>query len=192
VRLFDLSLTDWVVLGVLCERPRHGFAVARELAPDQELGRIWTVRRPLVYRALDHLVDVGLVEPRTTEPGRQGPYRTVMAPTRSGRVALRRWLAEPVAHARDVRTVLLTKLALLRRRDADLAPLARAQLAVATEVLDGLEHRVPQSSGVDQLALQWRVSANRAIVAFLDAIVSGGDRRAPARTPRGSAAPARR
>ena len=45
-----LSLTDWVVLGVLTEEPRHGFAVAKELARDAELGQLWTVRRPLVYR----------------------------------------------------------------------------------------------------------------------------------------------
>jgi DNA-binding PadR family transcriptional regulator len=167
----ELSLTDWLVLGVLCEEPRHGFAVARELAPNAELGRIWTVRRPLVYRALDHLVETGLAEARHVEPGAQGPERTVVAPTRSGRALLRQWLREPVEHPRDVRTVLLAKLALLARRGEPLRPLAEAQRTAFADVLRGLERRRRSSAGVDRLALHWRTSANRAIAAFLDAVI---------------------
>ncbi len=44
----ELSLTEWVVLALLGERPAHGFALARELAAGGDLGRILTVHRPLV------------------------------------------------------------------------------------------------------------------------------------------------
>ena len=47
-------LTDWVVLALVVEQPRHGFALARELAADGALGEVWTVPRPLVYRAIDN------------------------------------------------------------------------------------------------------------------------------------------
>jgi PadR family transcriptional regulator AphA len=176
-----LSLTDWLVLAILCEDPRHGFAVARELAPESELGGIWTVRRPLVYRAIDHLVDVGLVEPRAVEPGTQGPHRTVMAPTRSGRARVAPWLEQPVAHPRDVRTVLLAKLALRSRRGAALSPLARAQLELFESVRGGVEQKLGKSDGVDKLTMHWRVSANDAIVSFLETVIadepaSNGDR----------------
>jgi len=176
----ELSLTDWLVLGVLAEEPRHGFAIARELAPTSELGRIWTVRRPLVYRSLDHLIDAGLAEPRAVEPGIQGPHRTVIAPRRAGRARLARWLSEPVAHPREVRTVLLAKLALLARRDQPLAPLVDKQRATFGGILDGLEDKRRKTEGVDRLAVQWRVSANRAIIAFLDA-VSRDEQRSSAR-----------
>jgi DNA-binding PadR family transcriptional regulator len=167
----ELSLTDWLVLGVLCEEPRHGFAVSRELDASSELGRIWTVRRPLVYRALEHLVALGLVEPRAIEPGAQGPHRTVVAPTRAGRARLRGWLRQPVAHPRDVRTVLLAKLALLVRRGDPLTPLAVAQLDAFDGILEGLEHRRRRSTGVDRLATHWRASANRAIASFLETVI---------------------
>lgn len=167
----DLSLTDWLVLGVLCEEPRHGFAVARELDAASELGSIWTVRRPLVYRALDHLVDVGLAEPRAVERGAQGPHRTVLAPTRTGRARLERWLSEPVEHPRDVRTALLAKLALRTRRGEALTPLAQAQLDAFTEIVGGLQRRRRASDGVARLTTHWRVAANRAITAFLEAVV---------------------
>jgi PadR family transcriptional regulator AphA len=168
----DLSLTDWLVLAVLCEQPRHGFAVARELAADSELGSIWTVRRPLVYRSIDHLVDEGLAEPRAIEPGTQGPNRTVLAPTRTGRIRVARWIDEPVAHPRDVRTTLLAKLALRVRRGDDLASLARAQLATFGDVRDGVEQKHRSSDGVDRLTMQWRIAANQAIAAFLQSIVT--------------------
>jgi DNA-binding PadR family transcriptional regulator len=167
-----LSLNDWLVLAVLCEQPRHGFDVARELAADAELGQIWTVRRPLVYRAIDHLTAPGLVAARGVEQGDRGPERVVVAPTRRGRDRLRRWLETPVEHPRDVRTVLLAKLALRSRRGEPLAPLARRQGDMFAPVLDGLEQRADGAVGTDRLAAVWRREANRAIRAFLDAVIA--------------------
>jgi len=167
-----LSLNDWLVLGVLCEQPRHGFDVARELAANAELGRIWTVRRPLVYRAIDHLIEVGLVETRGVEQGDRGPERVVVAPTRRGRDRLQRWLREPVHHPRDVRTVLLAKLALLQRRGEPLTPLARRQQETFGAVREGLEEQVAAAVGSDRLTSTWRLEANTAIGAFLDAVIA--------------------
>jgi PadR family transcriptional regulator AphA len=166
-----LSLTDWVVLGLLAEAPRHGFALAKELERDAELGRLWTVRRPLVYRAIDHLLDIGLAEPRVVEPGEQGPQRTIVAATRTGRARVRRWLDEPVEHPRDVRSTLLVKLALRVRGGAPLTPLARRQLDAFQIVHEGLGRRRSRSDGVEQLELQWRYEANEAIQRFLKAVI---------------------
>jgi PadR family transcriptional regulator AphA len=167
----SLSLTDWVVLGLLAEAPRHGFAVAKELDGSAELGRLWTVRRPLVYRAIDHLLEGGLAEPRFVEPGDQGPQRTVVAATRTGRARVRHWLDDPVAHPRDVRSVLLVKLALRVRRGDPLAPLARKQLDVFEVVHDGLQRRLHDGRGVEHLELQWRYEANEAIRRFLQELI---------------------
>ena len=51
----SLNLTEWVVLALVAEGTTHGFDVARVLDDGGDLGRIWTVKRPLVYRALDSL-----------------------------------------------------------------------------------------------------------------------------------------
>jgi DNA-binding PadR family transcriptional regulator len=167
----ELSLTDWVVLGLLAEGPRHGFALAKELEPGAELGRLWTVRRPLVYRAIDHLLEVGLAEPRLVEPGDQGPQRTVVAATRAGRTRVRRWLNEPVRHPREVRAALLVKLALRARRGETLATLAHKQLDAFRVVHDGLEQRRHGGRGVERLELEWRYEANQAIERFLQTVI---------------------
>jgi DNA-binding PadR family transcriptional regulator len=123
----ELSLTEWVVLALLVETPAHGFALARELQPDSDLGRVFTVHRPLVYRALDRVIGVGFAEPVQTEPGDGGPNRTVHRPTRRGRNAVNRWLDQPVEHVRDLRIEFLAKLRLNQRRTRDSSTLIAAQ-----------------------------------------------------------------
>lgn len=175
----ELSLTDWVVLGLLVEEPRHGFALSKELAAGTDLGDLWTVRRPLVYRAIDHLLALGAIEPRVVEPGAQGPHRTVLGATRAGRARLRRWLEQPVAHPRDVRTTLLVKLALRARRGEPLASLARRQLTTFAEPHEGLRARRASATGTEWLGVEWRFQANDAISRFLDSIVRAERRGAP-------------
>ena len=167
-----LSLTDWVVLGLVAEAPRHGFAAARELASDAALGQVWTVPRPLVYRAIDHLRDQGLVEPVRTEAGAKGPHRTVYRATRNGRTRLARWLDQPVAHPREVRTELLVKLMLRSRRGRPLTPLAQRQLERFAPMTDGLEQRARAADGADRVVARWRVESIGAIRRTLEAIVA--------------------
>lgn len=123
----ELSLTEWVVLALVGEESTHGFAVARELQAGSDLGRILTVHRPLVYRALDRLCDGGLVEESATEPGDAGPARTIMRTTRKGKSALTRWFVRPVDHVRDLRIEFLIKLRLTERRGNDAQALVDAQ-----------------------------------------------------------------
>jgi PadR family transcriptional regulator AphA len=170
--LAALSLTDWVVLALVAEAPRHGFAIAKELAPDATLGEVWTVPRPLVYRAIDHLAATGLVAPARTEAGTKGPHRTVYRATRSGAARVARWLDRPVDHPRDVRTELLVKLLLRARRGRALTPLAVRQLERFAEVTGGLERRAATTAGPERVVARWRVESIGAIRRTLDAIVA--------------------
>jgi PadR family transcriptional regulator AphA len=167
-----LSLTDWVVLALVAEEPRHGFAVARELGPAAPVGTVWTVARPLVYRALDHLRSAGLIVPDRTEAGAQGPHRTVYRVTRSGGARCRHWLDRPVDHPREVRTELLVKLVLRARRGRPCAPLARRQLERFAPVAEGLEARARAATGTDRIAARWKVESLEAIRRTLTAVVA--------------------
>ena len=121
-----LSLGEHAVLTLLAEQPRHGWAIVRELAPSGEIGRIWSLSRPLAYRAIDSLQARRLVRAVGTEPG-DGPRRTILTATASGRREVDRWLGSPVEHLRDVRTELLLKLVFGERAGRDGRPLLRAQ-----------------------------------------------------------------
>ena len=162
VTVAGLSVTEYAVLGVLAEQPSHGFAIAKELAEGGEVGRILTVGRPLVYRALDRLVEGGFATVARTEQD-AGPRRVVYRVTEQGRRRLQEWLAEPVGHVRDMRIDLLLKLALLCRSEVSPIALIRAQKLTLRETLAALG----DTGSADHVEL-WRQHNAMAAAAYLD------------------------
>lgn len=165
------------MLGLLGEGAVHGFALAAALAPGGELGRVWTVPRPIVYQAIRRLRDGGLVVPLATQPSQAGPTRTILTLTPAGRARLESWLEQPVAHVRDVRSLLLLKLALLDRRGRSLRPLAVRQLEVLEPALAGLATEADHADGFDALVARWRLASYRAAADFLRPIATPAARR---------------
>ena len=105
-RTTDLTLAEGACLAAVQQGLRHGWAIGSLLAADGEIGRIWTLSRPLTYRAIDSLIERRLLTRRGTEAGR-GRDRTLLQITAAGSRAVVAWLATPVDHLRDVRTELL-------------------------------------------------------------------------------------
>jgi len=165
------SLVEWACLGLLCEEARHGWAVAQALAPDGEIGRVFSSTRPLVYRALQQLRETGLSDVRGTAPSNAGPSRTTLGATRRGRAAFTRWRTEPVEHVRDLRSDLMLKLLFLDRADIDPGPLLREQASALVKVERALERSVPSSEGFDRTLALWRLSIARGALSFVDAVL---------------------
>jgi DNA-binding PadR family transcriptional regulator len=164
------SLNEWAVLGVLVEKPRHGYDIAAELRAGTPVGDVWHLSRQLVYRALERLQALGLVEPRRTEPSTAGPPRTVYGPTARGRTELRRWLVTPVKHIRDVRNAFLLKLVVTEQLGLDPDDLIRAQRGAFADLLD---ERAVEPARTDHVAL-WRHHSAAAVATFLDALGKPG------------------
>jgi DNA-binding PadR family transcriptional regulator len=176
----SLSLAEWVVLAVIGERPAHGFAVSLLTADDGELGRIWHIPRPAIYRALGRVHAAGLLTPDSVEPGR-GPQRTIYSITPAGREALDTWLRTPVRHVREVRSHLLMKLALLDRAGLDAADLLVRQRAVLEPIAAAVMAERAEGDGFGVTLLAWRRATASAALGFLDDIMRPGSLRRPAR-----------
>jgi PadR family transcriptional regulator AphA len=162
-----LSLPEWTVLAVVCERPTHGFAIAQLTAPHGELGRIWHIPRPVIYRAIGRLLDLGLLTPGAVESGR-GPQRTLYSATPAGQETVRLWLDTPVAHIREVRSHLLLKLALLDRAGGDPSGLLERQKAALEPIAQAIKAERPGSDSFDATLLAWRRATTAATLSFLD------------------------
>lgn len=162
----DLLLGEWACLGVLYPSPLHGFAVAAHLTPHADIGRVWSLSRPLTYRSLDQLVARGFVAPIAHEPGLAGPNRTVLAATSAGRAQFRGWVRTPVEHLRDLRSELLLKLLLASHCRIDVADMIAAQLEHTSQVSHALTSDLARSRAVDPVAL-WRSESADAAVRFL-------------------------
>ena len=128
----DLTLADHVCLALVAEEPKHGWAIVKLLAPDGDVGHVWALSRPLTYRSIARLHDGGFV--RQIDSGRRRDLRV----TAAGRRATDDWLAQPVAHLRDLRTEFLVKTRLIERRGDTTAELARRQLDTLAPVIDAL------------------------------------------------------
>jgi PadR family transcriptional regulator AphA len=166
-----MALAEWTVLVLLSQRPAHGFAVSQLTAPDGELGRIWRIPRPVVYRAIGRLLDAGFITPESVEPG-LGPQRTIYTVTARGRDEAERWLNTPVEHVRDIRSHLLIKLALLYRAGRDPAVLLKRQRAALDPIARAMQAPHAKPDGFDEILLAWRRATAAAALGFLDDIAA--------------------
>lgn len=186
---------EWAVLGLLAEAPAHGFALAKDLASDGEIGVIWTVPRQLVYRTLGVLEENGFVRAVGTEAG-PGPVRTILSVTPAGRRAVEAWLVEPVAHIRDARSLLMLKLVFLERSRYDVRPLLERQRELLLPALEAQRQRVAAADGSRQTLEIWRLECVDAVIGFTERMLAAsevehGDRAAPGQRRERPRAPAR-
>ena len=167
------SFAEHVCLALVVEGVSHGWALGTLLGPDGDVGRIWSLSRPLTYRAVEQLVAKGLAV-RTGRHSGRGRDRVVLAASPQGRRTTERWLDEPVDHLRDVRTELLVKLALRARVGRDNEPLLAAQQARFEPFIDLLTSAGGHDRGTDgggagdDLVDLWRRESARAVRRFLD------------------------
>ena len=162
------SLGGWAVLALLCEGDAHGWALVRTLASDGEVGSVWSIRRALVYRTVELLLEAGMVEQAGSEPGTRGSPRTMLRVRPAGRQAVRRWLTEPVAHVRDLRSALLLKLLFAQRAGVDRIPLLEAQRAILADTVVALEAPVGAEEEAVATARVFRLETARAGLRFVD------------------------
>jgi DNA-binding PadR family transcriptional regulator len=165
-----LSLAEWLVLCLVREAPSHGFALVRILAGDGDLGQVWRVPKPMIYRALQRLEALDLVATVEVQPSSAGPARSMIAATDAGRRAAAAWLTKPVSHNRDIRSELLAKLALLERSATDPAPLLEAQRDQLLPVCQGLEEQLRSAVGFERTVILWRYETVSATLRFLAAL----------------------
>ncbi len=164
----ELSLGAWAVVALLCEDDTHGWALVRAMEPNGEIGRVWSMRRALVYRTVDLVVAADLVERAGVEQGSRGSTRTLLHATPAGRRAVARWLAEPVVHVRDLRSALLLKLLFAQRSGLDRAPLLRAQHEILAELVDVLEAPLSDDASPEVTVHAFRLETARAALRFVE------------------------
>lgn len=160
-----LLLGEWACLGVIYPGSTHGFAVAARLTPEADIGRIWSLSRPLTYRAIAQLRAYRYIAPVGSEPGDAGPNRTILVATRLGRARLRTWLRTPVDHVRDLRSELLLKLELANLCEVDIGTMLIAQRSI---IIERVARHDPDS--IDNVEW-WRHESAVAALRFLDHLI---------------------
>jgi len=173
-RTEELLLGEWVCLALLAQAPAHGYDIATRLAPSGDIGRVWSLSRPLTYRAIDQLAQRGLVTSVAEEKGKAGGNRTIYAATRRGRSMVRAWLQRPVPHFRHVRDELLLKLVLGAASGLDSTPLLDQQRDLFSPMVEALSASA-RKGAADPVAV-WRYESSRAALRFVDKMITTSSR----------------
>jgi DNA-binding PadR family transcriptional regulator len=162
-----LSLIEWVVLCIACEKPTYGSVIAGLFSRGGSLGRVWQVSKAGVYRAIPRLEGLGLVRTLGPQRAEDAPPHWMITATRAGRKAARVWLRTPVAHGRDVRSELLIKLALLDRAGDNPQDLLARQLAAFGPLSAALADRAQHTTGTEHTLALWRHEMLSGTIEFL-------------------------
>lgn len=170
MRLYEPSVLDQIVLALISEQPRHGFAICKELDHDPSLAAVLHVRRPLVYRSIKSLADNRLIKETKTEPGDQGSERVVFSATALGKKTSTSWLDSIVKHPRDARIELLAKFVLRNRRGLKNRALAKRQRSAFAQQSLQLQSEANSASSNVRLVSLWRVETINAMIRLLDAV----------------------
>ncbi len=157
----DAQLARNVVLALVVHTPRHGWAIHEQLSPTGDIGHAWTLSRQLVYRAIDTLVEDGLVKRATPKDGGGGD-KVIISPTAAGKRLAMQWLDSPVTHLRDVRTELVLKVML---REKMILPLA-SFLTAQHEIFDPLIASINKDASGSPVNL-WRKESANAVKRYL-------------------------
>jgi len=111
---------EFILLGLLEERPMHGYDLFRALQGLEGLALIWRIKQSMLYALLDKLEGQAYVEYKML-PGGAHPPRKEYRPTQTGRAAFHAWRQAPVEHAHEMRQEFLARLFFARNVNAQSA-----------------------------------------------------------------------
>lgn len=100
---------EYILLGLLKDRPDHGYALFERVQETPELSLIWQVKRSKLYYLLDKLAGEGLLS-LSIRSQESTPDRKIYQLTEKGQSVFEDWLEEPVLASRYVRIAFLSKL----------------------------------------------------------------------------------
>ena len=140
---------EYILLGLLHQRPMHGYDLHKEIASREGIAVIWSVKQSQLYALLDKLESQGLLT-STLVPGEAHPSRKEFQPTEAGQKVLDTWMHNPVRHPREMRQDFLARLYFASQTSPQAAAhLIHQQQAVCRDWLHGLQQQA-QDLGEDR------------------------------------------
>lgn len=147
----DAMPTEYALLGLLLDGPKHGYELARRFSPEMALGEICHLEMSMLYALLKKQEKAGHIEAELESQGARPPKR-VFHLTPLGRAAFMEWVRTPVGRARDIRIDFLVKLYFARQLGVDdVLALIDRQLEICEALSDRLQRGVGLNEDLDDL-----------------------------------------
>lgn len=162
---------EYILLGLIREKPAHGYALYEKLRSTAELSLIWQVKRSKMYYLLDKLEHdellVSFIDSHSPYPDRK-----VYEISDLGNEMLEKWMYSPVLSSRYVRLAFLSKLFFVINENRELAvDLAAKQIEVCQSWLENLERQrenLEKTEYINSQVFLFRIGQIKAMIAWLD------------------------
>lgn len=171
---FSLTPTSAAILGLLRERPMHGYEVARHFRPEADLGQVAPADMSTIYTFLKDLQEQGLITGKRVTVGARPP-RTVFSLTAEAQTLLDDWLHRPVARMREVRMDFLLKLYFARRYGAEqAAALIGSQIVACRSYVERLKASEAEldPASFEYVVLESKLTAAEGVLAWLERLAA--------------------
>jgi DNA-binding PadR family transcriptional regulator len=130
--------TEYAVLGLLLDGPKHGYELARRFSPETPLGTICHLEMSMLYAILKKLEKGEYIEAEMLAQGNRPPKR-VFNLTAIGRAAFMEWVRSPVARTREIQPDFMIKLNFARQLGTDdVGALIGRQIEVCRQIQERL------------------------------------------------------
>ena len=170
----NLTPTAYAILGLLRERPMHGYEIARHFKPEEDLGQVMPADMSTIYTFLKDLQEHGLIHGVQVTVGARPP-RKVFSLADDAEAFFLDWLRRPVARMREVRLDFLLKLYFAQQHGvAEARALMRAQLAACQNYLERQKLHAQDVDPIsfESLVLESKLTAAESILEWLHRIAA--------------------
>ncbi len=131
--------SEFALLGLLLDGPKHGYELARRFSPETPLGDICPLEVSMLYALLKKQEKAGYIEAQLESQGTRPPKRTFHL-TDLGRAAFMDWVRAPVARTPEIRLDFLVKLYFARQLGSDdVGALIGRQIEVCRSLVERLQ-----------------------------------------------------
>ena len=166
----NLTPTAYAILGLLRERPMHGYEIAQHFAPDADLGQVTPADMSTIYTFLKDLQEHGLIRGKRETVGARPP-RTVFSPTEEAEPLFLDWVQRPVARIREVRSDFLLKLYFAQRLGpAAVKTLVKDQIGACQNYLERQRTSVRslEPTSFEAIVSESKLTAAESVLAWLN------------------------
>lgn len=165
----NLTPTAYAILGLLRERPMHGYEIAQHFKPEADLGQVVPADMSTIYTFLKDLQEHGFIRGERVSVGARPP-RTVFSLTAEAEPVFFEWLRRPVARMREIRLDFLLKLYFAQQLGAaEARALVKAQLEACRNYLERQKasSRALDPASFESLVLESKLTAAESMLDWL-------------------------
>ena len=175
----NLTPTAYAILGLLRERPMHGYEIAQRFVPDADLGQVTPADMSTIYTFLKDLQEHGLIRGKRETVGARPP-RTVFSPTEEAEPLFLDWVHRPVARIREVRSDFLLKLYFAQRLGPTaVKTLVKDQVAACQNYLERQHASVRslEPMSFEAIVSESKLTAAESVLTWLDRVATWANSR---------------